>query len=324
MNILPPGLKDSIFCSTSISGRDAHQGNILLRGRTLDINFVERPFLYNAKELLQVSHINSIHLKPFDSSFFQSEINCHSFSLCKYLLEISEHEEAGLFDTQSEDLKIFYWALLNEVWNGIEFQISKLESIELETFNSVSNLYIEHGLNCSTFTARVSSSSLPNKTDPIIAALLAFRGDIHGRAVVKTMEMLEKLDGQKIEDFVDKIIQRKQKIMGFGHRIYQKEEDPRYSIALNILTRLEKAQEVNKCWSQRIVELCEIVDKKMGLKPNLDIAVAPIFLNSKINRNLVLPVLIRGRMCGWMAHIIEQMQNNKIVRPSSIYTGPHD
>ena len=185
-------------------------------------------------------------------------------------------------------------------------------------------LYAEHEFNASTFTARVITATMSDVYAGITGAIGALRGPLHGGANEAAMELIEEFSTpeQATQGILDKLA-RKDKIMGFGHRVYV-EKDPR-----NV---------VIKAWSKRLSDdvkdtkglypISEAIEKVMWeqkkLFPNLDFYSASAYHFMGIPTAYFTPIFIFSRTAGWLAHIFEQRGNNKLIRPSSEYTGPEN
>lgn len=185
-------------------------------------------------------------------------------------------------------------------------------------------LYAEHEFNASTFTARVITATMSDVYAGITGAIGALRGPLHGGANEAAMDLIEefKTPEQATQGILDKLA-RKDKIMGFGHRVYV-EKDPR-----NV---------VIKAWSKRLSDdvkdtkglypISEAIEKVMWeqkkLFPNLDFYSASAYHFMGIPTLYFTPIFIFSRTAGWLAHIFEQRGNNKLIRPSSQYIGPEN
>ena len=184
-------------------------------------------------------------------------------------------------------------------------------------------LHADHGLNCSTFTARVTASSLSDVYSAVVSAIGSLKGPLHGGANEKVMAMLNKLSSVKeAESFVDKALQNKEKIMGFGHRVY-KTQDPRAVFLKSLSEKITKERgraklfEISRAMEQRVKE-------KKGLCANVDFYSASVYHCLGIPDDLFTPVFVMSRTPGWLAHINEQYAGNRIYRPASRWTGPKE
>jgi 2-methylcitrate synthase/citrate synthase II len=181
-------------------------------------------------------------------------------------------------------------------------------------------LYAEHGFNASTFAARVTVSTLSDLHSGVVSAIGTLKGSLHGGANEAAMEMLLEIgtpDAASV--WVRDALAQKKKIMGFGHREYKKGDErakivKKYAVELG--ERLGNTQ-----WTQ----VSQIVEDEMmaakGLYPNLDFPVASVYYLMDIPIPLYTPIFVMSRITGWCAHIIEQLDNNRIIRPHNDYNG---
>ena len=182
-------------------------------------------------------------------------------------------------------------------------------------------LYAEHEFNASTFTARVCASTLSDIHSCITAAIGALRGPLHGGANEKTMEMLRQwTNADEAERSLLKLLDRKEKIMGFGHPIYRT-SDPRSDIVKQYAKQLSTEVKDTPLFavSERVDE---VMRREKKLFPNADFYHASLYHFMGIPTKLFTPLFVCSRTAGWCAHIIEQRANNRIIRPSAEYTGP--
>ena len=181
-------------------------------------------------------------------------------------------------------------------------------------------LHAEHDLNCSAFSARVTASSLSDVFSALTSAVGTLKGPLHGGANEQVMKMLEKLNTeQQAKAFVEKALTNKEKIMGFGHRIY-KERDPRADI-LKVYSKQLTAQIGKPSLYNISVTMEEEVRSKKGLCPNVDFYSASVYHSLGIPTDLFTPVFAVSRMAGWLAHIFEQYSKNRIYRPKGKWIG---
>lgn len=185
-------------------------------------------------------------------------------------------------------------------------------------------LHADHGLNASTFAARVTTSTLSDMFSSITSAVGALKGPLHGGANEQVMRMLQDVKtSDRASAWLDDALANKKKISGFGHRVYRA-DDPRALILRRISKDVGEANN-NSLW----YELSEQIENRMGeLKPNLPINVdfysASTYHVLGIPVDFFTPIFAISRVAGWTAHVIEQMANNRIMRPESLYTGPMD
>ena len=184
-------------------------------------------------------------------------------------------------------------------------------------------LHADHEFNASTFAARVAASTLADVHGAIVAAIATLKGPLHGGANEAVMNMLEKIGSlDRIEGFLRDTFTRKQKIMGFGHAVYRT-EDPRATHLRPMSEKLgrEAGEPLFYEMSRRIEEL---VRKEKGLNPNVDFYSASAYHAMGIKTDLFTPVFAVSRIAGWTAHVLEQLADNKLIRPESDYVGRKD
>ncbi len=181
-------------------------------------------------------------------------------------------------------------------------------------------LHADHELNASTFAARVAASTLADMYACVVAATGTLIGPLHGGASQKVMEMLREVAlPWRAEKYVKEKLERKERIMGFGHRVYRDVMDPR-TIELKKLAK-KLSEEKDSKWF-RISEAIEnAVRKFKNLLPNVDFYSASVYANLGIPDDLFVNIFAIGRIAGWTAHIIEQYEANTLIRPRAKYVG---
>ncbi len=184
-------------------------------------------------------------------------------------------------------------------------------------------LYAEHEFNASTFSARCVVSTLSDLHSAITAAIGALKGPLHGGANERAMEVLQEVGSAAgAEAWIRKALAEKRRIMGFGHRVY-KDGDPR-AVYLKTLT-VEVAKETGNDELEQTAEIIEtIVRQEKKLPPNVDWPCARLYHYLGLPIDLYTPLFVVARVVGWSAHVIEQLANNRLIRPRAIYTGLAD
>ena len=183
-------------------------------------------------------------------------------------------------------------------------------------------LHADHELNASTFAARVIAATLSDIHSAITGAIGALKGPLHGGANEGVMKLLLTIDkaGADPVDYVKNMLAAKQKISGFGHRVY-KTEDPRATHLRRMSERLGKDSGQPKWYEMsRAIELYIKQDKK--LNANVDFYSASTYATLGIDIDLYTPIFAVSRIAGWAAHVIEQLDDNRLIRPRADYIGP--
>jgi 2-methylcitrate synthase len=185
-------------------------------------------------------------------------------------------------------------------------------------------LHADHELNASTFAARVAAATLTDVHSAVVAGIGTLKGPLHGGANAEVMKMLIEIGQDAPADRIDSYIRgklaRKEKISGFGHRVYRT-EDPRATHLRRMSKELgEKAG--NKKWFEMSERIESIVRGEKKLYPNVDFYSASTYYTMGIAIDLYTPIFAVSRISGWTAHILEQLANNRLIRPRADYIGP--
>ena len=199
----------------------------------------------------------------------------------------------------------------------------RAEDIVSKTLDTALVLHVDHGFNASTFTARVTASTLTDMLSAVVAAIGSLKGPLHGGANTAVMEMLLKIgELENVDSFVDKAMAAKEKIPGFGHRVY-KTIDPRAKHLKRMSEEWGKRVGQVKWFamSQRLEDL--MMDRKK-LNANVDFYSASTYYAMGIPPEMYTVIFAIARMAGWSAHVIEQLASNRLVRPEGQYVGPMD
>lgn len=193
--------------------------------------------------------------------------------------------------------------------------------IQRDMMNVSLILYAEHEFNASTFAARVTAATLSDFYSAITSAIGTLRGPLHGGANEAAMELIERFKTpEEAEKQLMVMLENKAKIMGFGHRVY-KDCDPRSDIIKTWSKKLSIEQDSPALYqiSERIEA---VMRREKKLFPNLDFYSASAYHYCGIPTALFTPIFVMSRITGWSAHIFEQRADNRLIRPTSIYTGP--
>ena len=182
-------------------------------------------------------------------------------------------------------------------------------------------MHADHEFNASTFACRVTAGTLSDVYSAVTSGIGTLKGPLHGGANMAVMKMLLEVDDvDKVEAYIIEKLSRKEKIMGFGHRIY-KTMDPRADQLRKMSKELAKRLGTDK-WYLMTEKVFEVVNKEKGMWPNVDLFTASIYYVMGIKMDLYTAIFAMSRVSGWTAHILEQYANNRLIRPTSIYQGP--
>ena len=182
-------------------------------------------------------------------------------------------------------------------------------------------LHADHGMNASTFSARVTIATLSGMYSAITSAIGTLKGPLHGGAnegVIKMLQEIGSLD--KVDDFVDDCLKNKKKIMGIGHRVY-KVLDPRAPHLQRMAQQLGAKLGETK-WLDMSERIAEIMLREKNLYPNVDFYSATVYYSLGIPTDLFTPLFAISRTSGWTAHVLEQLADNRLIRPRGVYEGP--
>ncbi len=182
-------------------------------------------------------------------------------------------------------------------------------------------LYAEHEFNASTFAARVTASSLSDLHSAITSAIGTLKGPLHGGANEAVMEMLLEIAAHgDVADYLAERLDKKERIMGFGHRVLRK-GDPRSDIIKNYAKKLGERMG-DEQWYKISTTLETLMRQQKGLYPNLDFYSASAYYLLGLPIPIYTPLFVCSRIAGWAAHVMEQHDHNRLIRPRCAYTGP--
>jgi 2-methylcitrate synthase/citrate synthase II len=182
-------------------------------------------------------------------------------------------------------------------------------------------LYAEHEFNASTFAARVTASTMTDLYSAITSAIGALKGPLHGGANEAVAEMFLDIGShERAETWVREALVKKHRIMGFGHRVLKKGD----ARSIIIQRHAESLSRIcgNHRWYEIATTVNRVMEQEKGLHPNLDFYTAVAYLLMGIPRELYTPLFVCSRITGWCAHVIEQQDHNRLMRPRALYTGP--
>jgi len=184
-------------------------------------------------------------------------------------------------------------------------------------------LLADHGFNASTFSARVTIATQSDMFSAVTSAIGTLKGDLHGSANQRAMEMILDIGSpDRAEAYVRDLLAKKKKVMGFGHRIYKK-EDPRATAFRSIANELcERVGE--KKWMEISNRVEKVMHDDKGIPCNVDFFSSTVLYILGFPVDFFTTVFAASRVAGWTAHVIEQLSDNRLIRPQAVYTGPQE
>lgn len=211
---------------------------------------------------------------------------------------------------------------LGEAANFIYMMSGEKPNIETEnTMDVCYVLHAEHGMNASTFAARVTIATLSDMYSAVTSAIGTLKGPLHGGANEGVIKMLTEIGSvEAVDPYIDDALAQKKKIMGIGHRVY-KVLDPR-APHLKRMAQILAAKLGDPKWIQMSERIAELMLKKKNLHANVDFYSATVYYSLGIPTDLFTPIFAISRTAGWTAHVLEQLNDNRLIRPQSFYTGP--
>jgi citrate synthase len=197
------------------------------------------------------------------------------------------------------------------------------DDVLAETFDMALVLHADHGLNASTFSAMVTCSTLTDLHSGVTSAVGTLSGSLHGGANQDVMEMLKEVDdsGKDPLDWVVDALGNGRRVPGFGHRVYSV-KDPRARILSEKSKALGEAGEMK--WYEMSVTIEEYLGEEKGLAPNVDFYSASTYYQMGIPTDIYTPIFAMSRVGGWIAHVIEMFEDNRLIRPRARYVGEKD
>ncbi len=209
-------------------------------------------------------------------------------------------------------------------WNFLKMLFGEDPSdAKVELMDTALILHADHGFNASTFTCRVIAGTLSDIYSGVTGAVGALKGPLHGGANERVMNLLLEIgEVDKAEEHLRGMLERKEKVMGFGHRVYRT-EDPRATHLRRMSKGLAEDTGETK-WYEMSNILESIMVGEKGINPNVDFYSASSYYMMGIPIDLYTPIFAASRVAGWVAHFIEQQDDNRLIRPGSDYIGNHD
>ncbi|MFC4358257.1 citrate synthase [Halobium salinum] len=198
------------------------------------------------------------------------------------------------------------------------------DDVLAETFDMALVLHADHGLNASTFSAMVTASTLSDLHSAVTSAVGTLAGSLHGGANQNVMKMLKEIDDSDLDpkEWVDTALDEGRRVAGFGHRVYNV-KDPRAKILG------EKSEELGEAagdrrWYEMSAAIEEYMGETKGLAPNVDFYSASTYYQMGIPIDIYTPIFAMSRAGGWIAHVLEQYEDNRLIRPRARYVGDED
>ena len=198
---------------------------------------------------------------------------------------------------------------------------TEAEKDSVDTLDMCYVLHADHGMNASTFASRVTVATLSDIYSAVTSAIGTLKGPLHGGANEAVIRMLQEIGSlENVDAFIADCLENKKKVMGIGHRVY-KVLDPRaVKLRKMVLKMGEKISDPK--WIQMSDKIAEIMLHEKGLHANVDFYSASVYYSLDIPIDLFTPIFAIARTSGWTAHVLEQMADNRLIRPQSDYIGP--
>ena len=182
-------------------------------------------------------------------------------------------------------------------------------------------LHADHGMNASTFSSRVTIATLSDLYSAISSAVGTLKGPLHGGANEGVIHMLTEIGSlENVDAYVEDCFANKKKIMGIGHRVYRV-LDPRAPHLRTMAIKLTEELGESK-WIDMSERIAELMKEKKGLNANVDFYSATVYYSLGIPTDLFTPIFAISRAAGWTAQVLEQLDDNRLYRPLTLYTGP--
>jgi citrate synthase len=214
-------------------------------------------------------------------------------------------------------------ALSHSAWTLNAIRGTEGSELEIRALDVALILHADHELNASTFAARVTASTLSDLYSSVTSAIGTLKGPLHGGAAERVMELLDEVGtADKAEETIRAKLSRHERIMGFGHRVY-KVEDPRATILREWSRRVGQAKG-NLRYYDLLRKIEEVVHAERGLYPNVDLYSGSVYTLLNLPKDLFTPLFATSRVVGWTAHVLEEYQDLRLIRPTAQYVGLTD
>jgi len=189
------------------------------------------------------------------------------------------------------------------------------------TLDAAYTLHADHGMNASTFSARVTIATLSDMYSAITSAIGTLKGPLHGGANEGVIHMLQEIGSlDRVDAYIDDALANKRKIMGIGHRVY-KVLDPRAPFLRKMAIQLTRELGESK-WIDMSERIAQLMKERKNLNANVDFYSATVYYSLGIPTDLFTPIFAISRAAGWTAQVLEQLDDNRLYRPLTLYTGP--
>lgn len=353
------GLEGVVALESSISS--IIDGVLTYRGYNIDdlayqSTFEEVAFLLWYGRLPKKDELNELKQQLDQYASIPAELlkQIHSYPLNTHPMAVlrTAVSSLGMFDQEANDLSkeanlrkaikltaqiptiIAYYARLRNQLEPVEpkpglgfaanflYMLNGEEPSELaaQAFDRALILHADHELNASTFAARVTTGTLSDMYSAITTAIGTLKGPLHGGANERVMAMLKEIGSiDRIEAYIQNKLDKKEKIMGFGHRVY-KDGDPRAK-HLRGMSRQLSEKTGNTLWYEMSIKIEELMAERKSLKPNVDFYSASVYKYLGLNEEFYTPIFAMSRVVGWTSHVLEQYEDNRLIRPRAKYVG---
>lgn len=203
------------------------------------------------------------------------------------------------------------------------FQLTGKEAdpAEERLFDAALTLHADHGFNASTFSARVTAGTESDMYAAMTSAIGTLAGRLHGGANERVMRMLEQIgDVSKVDAYIDAILAKpKGRVMGFGHRVYEV-LDPRAKVLRSMADEVT-TKTGNRKWFDMSLRIEQLMQERKGIPPNVDFYSASVYGSLRLHPDIFTPIFAVSRASGWLAHVLEQHVDNRLIRPKANYIG---